>query len=1027
MFRNLNFQRATSAFVMIALTNLTLAPLARAQNAYDAAEKAGLLAPAAGMAAVSQQPKRYGGSPDERFAQLLSDIHDDLKAAAPQTAFGTNAQHAMQAGAGRDIAAKATNIRAKHAQLKTLYASIDDGFASTAQRLKTLKLPAEIQNRQAAAFGQYQSRKAEFSRLMTALEKESDNSSKQLTAMADLGAYLSRQTNKQPHQYTNPKKLPFGMPGNTVRAPHTTTEQFQASLFPPKHDDVMLAGAIPANLQFVQTVLPALPNAADLAETDDIQMTQAIRDKAAALNKNPVAIYNWVRNNIAFIPSYGSIQGSDMTLANKRGNAFDTASLLIALYRASGIPARYAYGTIEVPAAQVMNWVGGVGKPAAAQNLLGQGGIPNVALVSGGTVKAIRMEHVWVQAYVDYIPSRGAVNKSPDTWVPVDASFKQYTFTKGMDIKANVPVNGEELSAQILQGATVDEAQGYVQNLNHGAAQAQYAAYQTRLKTYISSQKSGATVGDVVGMQTIKAEDNTVLLGTLAYKTTLTANTFQTLPDNLRWRFKTNIYAADNLSDSSSPIIEIDQTTARLAGKKITLSFAPASPADQELINSYMPKPHADGTPIQMSELPPTLPAYLIKLKAEFRIDGQLVAQTAGNFTMGSMVRQSNQYFNPANASWDGGDDNDITVGEFNAIGLDLQGIGESQLKSHQARLDATKALGAKYQLNPGDKTPISGLTKEDLAGDIQHSGILAYFALVDSNDRLAALGAGEVKSYRLPSYGRFFTTAQPHYFFGMVRSVGFPGVTMDVDYLRYHVAANDDDNASVVRFMRQAGSLASSAEHSIPEMMFANQNLPRNDSRQPQGVSAIKALGLAASQGQKIYTLTQGNRTLHASILQSLAIAQDVKHEISDALSAGKEVTVHAADVSVGGWTGSGYVVLDPLTGAGAYKIAGGANGGELLFAGFGLIGLSAALYAFFAFGGGIAIAVGLFVIIHLIFLIVALELAVNACVGVAVFSLAGGPFAHLAKASGILIVDIITWVINMSSLVYSLHPCTI
>jgi len=91
-----------------------------------------------------------------------------------------------------------------------------------------------------------------------------------------------------------------------------------------------------------------------------------------------VVIYNWVRNNIQFVPSYGSIQGSDMTLQTKRGNSFDTASLLIALLRAANVPARYVYGTIEVPADKAMNWVGGVTVPQAAQNLMGQGGIPNI-------------------------------------------------------------------------------------------------------------------------------------------------------------------------------------------------------------------------------------------------------------------------------------------------------------------------------------------------------------------------------------------------------------------------------------------------------------------------------------------------------------------------------------------------------------------------------------------------------------------------------------------------------------------------
>ena len=72
-----------------------------------------------------------------------------------------------------------------------------------------------------------------------------------------------------------------------------------------------------------------LPTDADLAETIEVQFTDAIKTKAEELNKNPVKIYNWVRNNIEFVPTYGSIQGADYCLQTKQCNAFDTASLLI--------------------------------------------------------------------------------------------------------------------------------------------------------------------------------------------------------------------------------------------------------------------------------------------------------------------------------------------------------------------------------------------------------------------------------------------------------------------------------------------------------------------------------------------------------------------------------------------------------------------------------------------------------------------------------------------------------------------------
>tara|TARA_B100001063_G_scaffold29301_1_gene22451 strand:- start:289 stop:537 length:249 start_codon:yes stop_codon:yes gene_type:complete len=81
-----------------------------------------------------------------------------------------------------------------------------------------------------------------------------------------------------------------------------------------------------------------------------------------------------------------------------------------------------------------MNWVGGVNNAAAAGNLLGQGGIPNVGIIVGGEVKHFQLEHTWVEAYVDYIPSRGMKDGQKDSWIPLDPSFKQYEYSQGMDL-----------------------------------------------------------------------------------------------------------------------------------------------------------------------------------------------------------------------------------------------------------------------------------------------------------------------------------------------------------------------------------------------------------------------------------------------------------------------------------------------------------------------------------------------------------------------------------------------------------------
>lgn len=90
---------------------------------------------------------------------------------------------------------------------------------------------------------------------------------------------------------------------------------FKQSLFSPRQ----LHGWQPYTLAAAGSLtgidLPAAagqtPGGAGLAATEDVQLTAAIQAQAAALNNNPVQIHNWVRNNIEFIPSYGSIQGAD--------------------------------------------------------------------------------------------------------------------------------------------------------------------------------------------------------------------------------------------------------------------------------------------------------------------------------------------------------------------------------------------------------------------------------------------------------------------------------------------------------------------------------------------------------------------------------------------------------------------------------------------------------------------------------------------------------------------------------------------
>ena len=189
------------------------------------------------------------------------------------------------------------------------------------------------------------------------------NAEEQQRILDELGESLSKEKFKRSHTADDPDQLPWRSPSDKVREPKTNKRNLQAALgINPYKDYVQVASSELTPEMLASGALAAAKGvtAADLAETIDIQITDEIKALAESLNNNPVEIYTWVHNNIRFVPSYGSIQGSQYTLETKRGNATDTASLLISLLRAADIPAKYAYGTVEIPVDKVMNWVGGV-------------------------------------------------------------------------------------------------------------------------------------------------------------------------------------------------------------------------------------------------------------------------------------------------------------------------------------------------------------------------------------------------------------------------------------------------------------------------------------------------------------------------------------------------------------------------------------------------------------------------------------------------------------------------------------------
>ena len=190
-------------------------------------------------------------------------------------------------------------------------------------------------------------------------------------------------------------------------------------------------------------------------------------------------------------------------------------------------------------------------------------------------------------------------------------------------------------------------------------------------------------------------------------------------------------------------------------------------------------------------------------------------------------------------------------------------------------------------------------------------------------------------------SYGLFHLAVKPNKLYGIVTTgITVQGLNLDVGHMRYLRWSKTNDQQAWIAYNRMRGQQASALEHATPEEFWIDRTQCRYTDETgtlqnpslpdcPQAVSAVKALAIAASQGQKIYTITQKNAAL---ALPKLSLSRGVAEEIQNAIAAGKEVTVHEKAINAYGFSGFGYIIIDPETGVGAYLIEMKGNGSFML-----------------------------------------------------------------------------------------------
>ena len=608
----------------------------------------------------------------------------------------------------------------------------------------------------------------------------------------------------------------------------------------------------PITPAYLSTPVPA-PQAADLAETPDTEFSAAIRAQAAALGQDSIAIFEFVQNNVRSEFYYGAMKDASETLRQLSGNDTDQASLLIALLRASGVPARYVRGVIRLSGPQAMSWTG-AGSTRRAAEIFTRAGIPFRPILQGGGIGGFEIEHTWVEAYVPYSNYRGArLGTIGRAWIPLDPSFKALDVAAGEDV----------LSAMGFSASTL-----VPEYLSQTQAQAPMDFYRSAIDDYLTQAGSALTFEQVLSTRTIRAVQSGLLPSTLPYGIVSINEEGAAVADWLRHRVR---FVAEGEGGTS---FDVTVPAADLAGQRLTLSYVPATVEDQVAAHSFL---GLDNTP-----------AYLVKLRPVLKIGGVVKAAGTTPIQMGAFHSLTVEIQTPRGAV---PVVNSMLAGGYYAIGLATQ----------PAAYDMPLARA------PDDT--------EHRAADRLYSIAIDYIRRWNEVERTLE-GLLRVVNVR-PALSHVIvgTVHARTVVFGQPQSIDWRGVFVDADLRVAEPVPTGADNTRAPEFMRLSGLAGSVLE---ADVLRLNLNV--------DAVSAASVIQLAREGAIPIEDVTSANLQ---EVLSRLETAGVVRDDVADAVNQGWRVTIPQRDLTRHIWTGIGYVMIDPATGAGGYFISGALAGG--------------------------------------------------------------------------------------------------
>lgn len=566
--------------------------------------------------------------------------------------------------------------------------------------------------------------------------------------------------------------------------PETMAESSSAALVPSEAPPLALAGSVAPDL---------------LAETPEVRFTPDLDALIARFQSDVALLYGFVRNEIRYQPYEGALKDSDLVIATAAGNDVDQASLLIAVLRRLGIPARYVTGTVAVPAARAMRLFG-VTTAGAAWSFLSTANA-NPSYVYVNSALHIQFTHTWVEALVSLSNYRGiSPNQGSEAWIPLDPSFEEVETNGGSDLAAAMNFNSTTFVA------------GYEQAPSSRSTTEHYLL---QLQQFVSSTTPDKSIYDVIWKTTMVPEDLSALPASLPFKGAGTPSRTSSLADSTRHFFRATAIGLD-----------FSIAVPSVSGRRITLGYEPASASDANLVAQY-------GNIY-------AAPAPSLHVRPVLRIAGQVVA-TGSSINFGSLTPVSFQF-------WMNG-----TMRSSQSV--DVYGAGLLAIRVMSPDISASLVDRAANEFRQGvARIGQSGFVMEESLGAALHlsASVLAYER--QKADCVMARSMRMACAEHAPDFVVARTTPTPFVSNGVVVLVRPDGFTFDLISC-FSVGQTplslDGSYPHWDHWTDVAANSGSSLEYLVLERLWG-----------ASAISAVKILQVANQRGVPILVITPANRS---------------------------------------------------------------------------------------------------------------------------------------------------------------------